>query len=219
MVVCFGTNTRTLVSCHVSLISHSFWTLCVTPSDDMQRCTRTQIVDDSDASFVTMTLDVFPGSHVVESGTGSGSMTLSLARAVGPKGHVFSYEYNATRATEATSEFEMYSLFAIRPLPPSPRWWIHRLRVADRITVTHTDVCADAPDPSSTDYTHLPMEQQYGFIGRPTNSIDAVFLDLPEPWRAIPHAYRILKSGRNICCYSPCMEQVVYIYPFFRDLV
>lgn len=76
------------------------------------RCTRTQIVDDSDASFVTMTLDVFPGSHVVESGTGSGSMTLSLARAVGTNGHVFSYEYNASRATEAASEFEMYSLFS-----------------------------------------------------------------------------------------------------------
>jgi tRNA (adenine57-N1/adenine58-N1)-methyltransferase catalytic subunit len=80
------------------------------------RCTRTQIVDDSDASFVTMTLDVFPGSHVVESGTGSGSMTLSLARAVGTNGHVFSYEYNASRATEAASEFEMYSLFSTPPL-------------------------------------------------------------------------------------------------------
>ena len=110
-----------------------------------------------------------------------------------------------------------FSLFPfLHRLPCS---WIHRLRVADRITVTHTDVCADAPDLSSTDYTHLPMEQQYGFIGRPSNSIDAVFLDLPEPWRAIPHAYRILKSGRNICCYSPCMEQVVYIHPLLRDLV
>jgi tRNA A58 N-methylase Trm61 len=84
-----------------------------------------------------------------------------------------------------------------------------RLRVADRITVTHTDVCAEAPDSSSsTDYSHLPIEQQFGFIGRPSDSIDAVFLDLPEPWRAIPHAYRILKTGRNLCCYSPCMEQV-----------
>jgi tRNA (adenine57-N1/adenine58-N1)-methyltransferase catalytic subunit len=54
-----------------------------------------------------MTLDVFPGSKVVESGTGSGNMTLSLARAVGDNGHVYSYEYNATRAAEAAKEFEM----------------------------------------------------------------------------------------------------------------
>lgn len=83
-----------------------------------------------------------------------------------------------------------------------------RLKVADRITVTCTDVCASEPDQSMTQYSNLPYEQQYGFIGRQSDSIDAVFLDLPEPWKAIPHAYRILKSGRNICCYSPCMEQV-----------
>lgn len=77
------------------------------------RKTRTQIVDDSDASYVTFALDVFPGCKVVESGTGSGNMTLSLARAVAPNGHVYSYEYNSTRANEARLEFERLFLFIL----------------------------------------------------------------------------------------------------------
>lgn len=59
-----------------------------------------------DCAVVTMMLDVYPGCIVVESGTGSGSMTISLARAVYPKGHVYSYEYNPVRAKIAAEEFK-----------------------------------------------------------------------------------------------------------------
>ena len=51
-------------------------------------------------------LDVFPGCTVVESGTGSGCMTLSLARAVYPSGKVHTFEFNAVRAVKAAEEFE-----------------------------------------------------------------------------------------------------------------
>lgn len=47
-----------------------------------------------------------PGSKVVETGTGSGCMTLSLARAVHPSGHVFTFEYNKVRAETARAEFD-----------------------------------------------------------------------------------------------------------------
>lgn len=62
-------------------------------------------MNDLDCSVVTLMLDVKPGDVVVESGTGSGSMTISLARAVYPSGHVYTYEYNTVRAKMAAEEF------------------------------------------------------------------------------------------------------------------
>jgi tRNA (adenine57-N1/adenine58-N1)-methyltransferase len=62
-------------------------------------------VNELDSSVVTLNLDVFPGCVVVESGTGSGCMTMSLARAVHPNGHVHTFEYNGVRAQKAQEEF------------------------------------------------------------------------------------------------------------------
>ncbi len=65
-------------------------------------------MNELDSCVITLNLDVFPGCVVVESGTGSGCMTLSLARAVYPNGHVYSYEYNSVRAETARDEFQRY---------------------------------------------------------------------------------------------------------------
>jgi tRNA (adenine57-N1/adenine58-N1)-methyltransferase len=52
----------------------------------------TQIMYPKDIGYVLVKLNVMPGSRVVEAGTGSGGLTLALARAVGPDGGVYSYE-------------------------------------------------------------------------------------------------------------------------------
>jgi tRNA (adenine57-N1/adenine58-N1)-methyltransferase len=52
----------------------------------------TQIMYPKDIGFILVTMGVGPGHTVMEAGTGSGSMTTALAYAVGPTGHVVSYE-------------------------------------------------------------------------------------------------------------------------------
>jgi tRNA (adenine57-N1/adenine58-N1)-methyltransferase len=52
----------------------------------------TQIMYPKDIGYILVRLNVMPGSRVVEAGTGSGGLTLALARAVGAEGRVYSYE-------------------------------------------------------------------------------------------------------------------------------
>ena len=65
---------------------------------------RTQILYMPDISLICHALELVPGSVVCESGTGSGSLTHSLIRAVAPAGHVHSFEFNQVRAEAAKKE-------------------------------------------------------------------------------------------------------------------
>ncbi|UCH72567.1 MAG: tRNA (adenine-N1)-methyltransferase, partial [Thermoplasmatales archaeon] len=39
-------------------------------------------------------------------------------------------------------------------------------------------------------------------------NLDAIILDMPNPWDAIKHAYKALKPGGYLCTYSPLSSQV-----------
>ncbi|XP_050223804.1 uncharacterized protein LOC126673631 [Mercurialis annua] len=67
---------------------------------------RTQILYIADISFLITYLEIVPGCVVLESGTGSGSLTTSLARAVAPTGHVYTFDFHEQRAASAREDFE-----------------------------------------------------------------------------------------------------------------
>jgi tRNA (adenine57-N1/adenine58-N1)-methyltransferase len=50
------------------------------------------VVYPKDAAQIVAMADVFPGARVLEAGAGSGALSCSLLRAVGPEGHVTSWE-------------------------------------------------------------------------------------------------------------------------------
>ena len=51
-----------------------------------------QVIYPKDLAIILIWADIFPGARVVEAGAGSGALTMTLLRAVGEKGRVFSYE-------------------------------------------------------------------------------------------------------------------------------
>ncbi|XP_050296516.1 tRNA (adenine(58)-N(1))-methyltransferase catalytic subunit TRMT61A [Anthonomus grandis grandis] len=151
------------------------WGYILQPTPELWSITlphRTQIIYTPDISMIIMQLEVCPGSRVIESGTGSGSLSHAFIRAVKPHGHLYTFDFHEVRCKTAEKEFDEHGL-------------------GNYVTVAHRDVCAT------------------GFGDNLDNSADAVFLDLPHPWIAIPHALKSLKeSGGRICSFSPCIEQV-----------
>lgn len=61
------------------------------------------IVYPKDAAQIVSVGDIYPGARVVEAGVGSGALSLSLLRAIGPTGHLHSFERREEFATIATA--------------------------------------------------------------------------------------------------------------------
>lgn len=126
--------------------------------------TRTQIIFTMDASVILFNLFIKPGSRVVESGrviwpmlligTGSGALSTDIARVIYPTGHLFTFEYNEMRATEARAEFEANHMDSL-------------------ISVFHRDAYQDGFVVESE------VEDEKVDADHP---VDAVFLDLPKPY-------------------------------------
>jgi tRNA (adenine57-N1/adenine58-N1)-methyltransferase len=114
---------------------------------------RTQILYTPDISQVLLRLELKSGMRVVESGTGSGSLSTSITRAILPDGHLFTYEFNQVRSEKAREDFK-------------------RLGFGNAVTVTHRDVLSNG-------FILKDESNDITLVGE--GSIDAVFLDLPRP--------------------------------------
>ncbi|KAL1892960.1 tRNA (adenine-N(1)-)-methyltransferase catalytic subunit trm61 [Sporothrix stenoceras] len=177
---------------------------------------RTQVVYASDYSYILHRLRARPGTRLIEAGSGSGSFTHASARAVygssiastkaaqataTPKqpGHVYSFEFHNERYQKMKAELKSHGLSGDDG--------------NDLVTLTNRDVYGD------------------GFLLDDGTSpeADAVFLDLPAPWRALQHLTRnatadgkpsALNSRKSvhICTFSPCIEQVTRTVSMLRRL-
>jgi tRNA (adenine57-N1/adenine58-N1)-methyltransferase len=66
------------------------------------------IVYPKDAAMIVGVADIYPGARVLEAGVGSGALTISLLRAVGPEGLVHSVERRQDFADNATANLTNY---------------------------------------------------------------------------------------------------------------
>ncbi|HWQ04509.1 MAG TPA: tRNA (adenine-N1)-methyltransferase [Longilinea sp.] len=71
---------------------------------------NTQILYPKDIGYILVNMGIGPGQHVMEAGTGSGSMTTAFSFAVGKEGHVTSYEVRQEMQTLAKRNLEQLGL-------------------------------------------------------------------------------------------------------------
>lgn len=171
---------------------------------------RTQVVYTPDYSYILHRIRARPGTRLIEAGSGSGSFTHAAARAVyngyppsqetknqesvveSPEafGKVFSFEFHAERHRKVQEEMLLHGLGGI-------------------VRASHRDVYRDG---------FLLHDDEPDVQTKTSPRANAVFLDLPAPWEALPHLTRQAQDGMPsaldesspvyICTFSPCIEQV-----------
>lgn len=101
------------------------------------------IIPPKDIGYIMQMADVGPGQHVVEAGIGSGALTLSLLRGVGPAGKVTAYELREDHANRA-----MKNIHAWRE-PLADRLEVHIGDVVEGLAkMEHVDrIILDMPEP------------------------------------------------------------------------
>jgi tRNA (adenine57-N1/adenine58-N1)-methyltransferase len=101
-----------------------------------------QVIYPKDIGLILVEADIYPGATVLEAGTGSGALTLALARAVGERGKVISYEVREDFASRARANIEAF----LGKIPDSVD-----LRMADVTTAPLEEkidrVVLDLPEP------------------------------------------------------------------------
>jgi len=151
-----------------SSLSYDFTLLKPTVHDHLLNLVRlTQILYPKDIGLIIQYLDISPGRRVLEIGTGSGALTISIANLVKPSGHLYTYEARKRFAEIAQRN-------------------VQRVGLEEYVTVHNIDA-------------------KQGIEER---EVDAVAIDVGDPWELIPLAAHALKPGYPLCSFSPTINQV-----------
>lgn len=136
-------------------------------------------------------LDLEPGHRVLEAGTGNGSLTLYMARAVAgggdgvSTGKIDTFDIREPHSNTARKHVSRYSRGRYSPIVS-----FHIGAVADTLP------------------TLMEADEQY----------DAIALDMPEPCDQIPRLLPYLRNDRFMVCYLPNMTQVLALAELIIDL-
>lgn len=164
---------------------------------------RTQVVYTPDYSYILHRIRARPGMRIIEAGAGSGSFTHAAVRAI----------FNGHSKSESDNRGKVFSFEFDRARFEKMEEEIEAHHLSDMVHITHRDVYNE------------------GFLVKDGQSpeADCVFLDLPAPWKALPHLTRSskqesakspLRSDRSVylCTFSPCIEQVTKTVEVMRQL-
>jgi tRNA (adenine57-N1/adenine58-N1)-methyltransferase len=102
----FGTHVKT----HMK---HNFMLLRPSTSDLVMHTKRiSQIIYPKEIGYIILKLNVIPGARIVEAGTGSGGLTMAMARAVAPNGCIYTYEARDDMQANARKNLERTGVLA-----------------------------------------------------------------------------------------------------------
>ncbi|MGH3369756.1 MAG: tRNA (adenine-N1)-methyltransferase [Nocardioidaceae bacterium] len=159
------------------------------------------VVYPKDAAQIVAMADIFPGARVVEAGVGSGALTCSLLRAVGPHGHVSSYERREEFAEVARKNVTQFfsgqhpawkltvgDLVAALP-GVDPAGSVDRV-VLDMLAPWEcVDVVADALTPGGVVCTYVATTTQLGRVVE-TLRAHGGFTE-PQPWETLVRDWHV----------------------------
>lgn len=126
-----------------------------------------QVIYPKDLGPILMLADIFPGARVLESGVGSGALSMTMLRA---GADIVGYEIREDFAKRAIENVTSFLGSAAE----------------ERFRVQVRDI----------------------YEGIDEVGLDRVVLDLPEPWRVVPHAQKALRLGGIFVSYLPSIMQV-----------
>ncbi|MEJ2780552.1 MAG: tRNA (adenine-N1)-methyltransferase [Sulfolobaceae archaeon] len=139
-----------------------------TPLDAYNGLRRpSQVLYPKDISYMIYVSGIKEGDTVIEAGTGSGFLTISLAYTVGEKGRVITYDIREDMQETARRNLSFMGLL-------------------DRVTFKLKDI-------------------RQGIDER---DVDAVFLDMPDPWNTIQYVHEILKPSGSVVIFVPTVNQI-----------
>ncbi len=149
-----------------------------------------QVIYPKDAAQIVHEGDIFPGARVLEAGAGSGALTCSLLRAVGPTGQVISYEQRADHAEHARRNVvNFHGVHGVHGVHggqggPPDNWLLIVSDVSD----------SELPD----------------------GSVDRAVLDMLAPWDVLDAVSRLVVAGGVLVIYVATVTQLSRVVEALR---